>query len=112
MFWKVVKYALLLVLVASLAIAVYGWLDTAISLNYARQQQKTDEETRELLRKFLLVSNRGVKRREIMQVVQQNLAQGHGVKEEGDRIVVDNVVFRFDDSQSLRDIQFLDTISD
>jgi hypothetical protein len=110
--WKVVKYALLVVLVGSLAIAVYSWLDTAVSLNHARQQQKTDDETRELLRKFLLVSNHGVKRREIMQVVQQNFAKGHVVKEERDRIVVDNVVFRFDDSQSLTDIRFLDTMSD
>jgi hypothetical protein len=112
MFWKTVKYALLLVLIASLAVAVYSWLDTAVSLNHARQQQKTDEETRELLRKFILVSNRGAKRSEIMQVVQQNFAKVHGIQEERDRIIVDNIVFRFDDSQSLTDVQFLDTMSD
>jgi hypothetical protein len=29
----------LVIVVASAAIAVYGWLDTAVSLDHARQQQ-------------------------------------------------------------------------
>lgn len=109
---RIVKYSLLLVLVTSLAIAVYSWLDTAVSLNHARQQQKTDAETRELLRQFLLATDRGVKRSQVMQVVRLHFAERHGVKDERDRIIVDNVVFRFDGSQSLIDIQFLDSMSD
>lgn len=111
MFRKIVRYALLPVLVISLGIAVYGWLDIAVSLDHARQQQKTDEESRELLRQFLLAPSAGAKRQQIMKIVQHDFATDHLVKEERDRISLDDVVFRFDDSGSLKDIQFLDSMS-
>ena len=112
MFLKYAKYALLLILIASLAIAVYGWLDTAVSLDHARQQQKTEEESRALLRQFLLLSKHGAKRQEIAELVHSNFAQNHIVKEERGRILVDDIVFRFDDSQSLTDVQFLDDMTE
>ena len=105
---KVVKYALVVILVASFTVAVYSWLDTAVSLNHARQQQKTDEENRDLLRKFILASSRNIKRGDIVQMVEQDVANRHIVKEERNSIAVDSVIFRFDDAQFLKDIQFLD----
>ena len=108
---KTVRYALLLVLVISLGIAVYGWLNIAVSLDHARQQQKTEGESRELLRQFFLASSAGATRQQILEIVKHNFATDHVVEEERDRISLDDLVFRFDDSGSLKDIQFLDSMN-
>ena len=107
MLWKVLKYGLSIIVVVVAAAGVYGWLNTSVSLSYAREQQKTERERSELLRQFVLTLNRGAKRSEITQLVNQNFGKGHVIKEEQDRILVDDIVFRFDNTQSLSKVQFL-----
>lgn len=107
MLWKVLKYALSVMVVVVAAVGVYGWLNTSVSLSYAREQQKTERERSELLRQFVLTLNRGAKRSEITRLVNQNFGKGHVIKEEQDRILVDDIVLRFDTTQSLSKVQFL-----
>jgi hypothetical protein len=107
MVWKAFKYSLLVLVFASAAVAVYAWLDTAVSLDHARQQQKTERERSELLRQFVGAFNHGAKRSEVMQFVNRNFGKGHVIKEEEDKILVDGIVFRFDNTQSLTKVQFL-----
>ena len=89
------------------AVAIYGWINAAVSLDYARQGAKTERERGQLLAELLLASKQGVKRAEIEQFMKQNLDKDHILKEERDRLVVDSIVFRFDDAQLLTKIQFL-----
>ena len=109
---KTLKYFLLLMVVAFAVVAVYGWLNTSMSLDYARQQQKTERERNELLRDFVQKLNRGTTRAEIMQLVDQSFRKGHVIKEEQDRVLVDDIVFRFANDQSLVGVQFLGTEND
>jgi hypothetical protein len=37
MLWKTFKYSLLVLVFASAAVAVYAWLDTAVSLDHAAE---------------------------------------------------------------------------
>ena len=87
------QIALVLIVVVVAAAGAYGWLNTSVSLSYAREQQKTERERSELLRQFVLTLNRGAKRSEIIQLVNQNFGKGHVIKEEQDRILVDDIVF-------------------
>jgi hypothetical protein len=95
------------IVVASAVFSGYGWLNTAVSLDYARQQQKTERARSELLRQFVLAFNHGAKRSEIIQFARHNFGKGHVIKEEQDRILVDDIVFRFDNTQLLSKVQFL-----
>jgi|SRR5208282_245006 len=107
MVWKIVRYSLLLILVAFTALAGYGWLDCASALDDARSEQKYELEGSELLRDFATTFNHGAKRSEIMQCVTNNFGKSHIIKEEQDRVLVDDIVFRFDKTQSLADVHFL-----
>jgi hypothetical protein len=109
---KITLYSFLGFSLAAAAFAIYGWLNVAVSLDHARQQQRTERERSELLREFLVALDRGAKRSEIKQCVMQNFGQGHIIKEEQDDILVDGIVFRFDKTQSLSKIQFLDDMGD
>jgi hypothetical protein len=51
---KTAKYVLLAVLVLALAVTTYGWLDTAVSLDHARQQQTTEASKADVLSTLLL----------------------------------------------------------
>ncbi len=108
MYWKTCKYLLLIILLASLGFSVNGWLDSAVSLDHARQQQKIDKETADVLRRFVLVFNHGTKRSEITQFVKKYEGKDHVIKEEADRIFLDDLVFQFDNTQSLTKVEFLD----
>jgi len=105
--WKTLKYALLVIVVVSAAIAVYGWLNTSVSLDYARQEQKAHRERSELIRQFVMAFNHGAKRSEVVQLVNHNFDKGGVIKEARERILVDDIVFRFDRTQSLTKVQFL-----
>ena len=56
---RFVRWSVVILIATIAAVATYEWLNTAISLNYARQQQKTDESDAEILRKIVLAQNLG-----------------------------------------------------
>ena len=101
------KYSASVLIVTIMAFAVYGWMDTAVSLDHARQQQKTERDHNELLRELVFASQRNAKRTEIAQFLKENVGEEHQIKNEQDRILVDDVVFRFDDKGSLKQVQFM-----
>jgi hypothetical protein len=70
-------------------------------------QQKTERERSVLLRQFVGAFNHGAKRSEVLQLVNRNFGKGHVIKEEKDRILLDGIVFRFDNTQSLAKVEFL-----
>lgn len=107
MFAKTTKYFLLPMIVLVAAVSLFGWVNTSVSLNYAREQQKTEQERSELLRTFVLTLNRGTSRSEILRLANDNFRKEHIVKEDQNGIVVDDLVFQFDRSQSLVGVRFL-----
>ena len=109
---KITLYSVLAFSVAAAAFAIYGWLNVAVSLDHARQQQKVERARSVLLREFVVALDRGAKRSEITQFVKQNFGHGHIIKEEQDDISVDGIVFRFDNTQSLSKVQFLDDMGE
>ncbi len=111
MLQKIIKASAVAIAIASIGVAIYGWLDTAVSLDHARQQQRTEEERNDLLRTFLLALNQGAKRAEIEQVVRSKFTKGHVVKEEKGSILVDDVVFEFDDTGTLSQVRFLNAVN-
>ena len=104
---KIIKYVGLVVLLLSLCLSVYCWMDTAVSLDHSRQQQKAERETRQLLSQFILSANRGMKRSEVLGILRKNSTKDTIIKEDHDRILADDVVFRFDANQSLAAIESL-----
>ena len=107
MLLKTLKYFLPLIVVASAVIAGYGWLNTAVSLDYARQEQKSERERNEVLRRIVLALNHGAKRPEIVHLIRQTFGNGHVIKEQEDKILVDGIVLQFDKTQSLSEVHFL-----
>ena len=109
---RVPKYSLLVLLIAGAALTIYAWLNAVVSLDHARQQQKADRERSELLRELVLGLNRGVQRSEVLRLVKQDFGSGHVIKEEQGRILLDDIVFQFNEKQSLSKVQFLGSADD
>jgi hypothetical protein len=103
---KFLKYSALLISIV-VVLSVYEWLDNAVSLEHARQQQKTERARNSVLRQLLFASNHGMQRSEITKLLRQNLGKDHLIKEERDRVLVDDIVFRFDEAQALAEVDFL-----
>lgn len=99
------RFALIIIL-AFAALATYEWLDTSVSLNYARQQQKTDEADSDLLRKIVLVNANGMNRAEVERLIKDNFAEGYLVKRNQRQISIDDLVFQFNEDQALIGISF------
>jgi hypothetical protein len=106
---KSVKYLLAAVLVAGMLFAVYGWFDTAVSLDYARQEARLEKNRSDLLRQFVWKSNRTANHTEILSFVRETFGDGHVIKDEKDEIILDNIVFRFDDNQRLSKVLFAES---
>jgi hypothetical protein len=105
---RIVLYSTFALSIAVALFAIYGWVDTAVSLDHARQQQKSERESKELLRSVLVTLNRGANRAELQKVLHKNLGGEHIFKDEGDSYSVDGIVFRFDKSGALSNVEFLD----
>jgi len=100
---KLLKFSVVILLVVTV-FAIYNWLNVAVSLDHARQQQETEWQRSTLLSQFILASNAGAKRTDILRVAQQ-LGKNHIIKEEADRIELDGIVFRFRGDQVLTKVE-------
>lgn len=109
---KIVLYSTLALSIVIALFAIYGWVDTAVSLDHARQQQKSERESKELLRSMLVALNRGAKRADIRKELHENLGAGHIFKDEEGTFSVDSIIFRFDKSGTLSNVAFLDEQSE
>jgi hypothetical protein len=91
-----VKLAGVGLLLAGGAFLMYSWINATISLDYARQQQKLDQTKIELLRDLLRYTSTSLTRGSLEQIIEQHYSRGHVVKQQQDRIQVDDVIFRLD----------------
>lgn len=98
-------FVILIAIVA--AGTTYEWLNTAISLNYARQQQKADESDADILQKIVLAQNLGRPCSEVEVEVRRNFETGHLIKRQDGTLSIDDVVFSCDANHLLSNIQFV-----
>lgn len=101
------RWTLVILIAVVAAIATYEWLNTAISLNYARQQQKVDESDADILRKIVLARNLGRPCSEVEVEMRRNFDTGHLIKRQEGTISIDDVVFSCDANHLLSKIQFM-----
>lgn len=107
MFSTIFKYGMGLAALVVTVLALYLWLGASISLDYARQQQKTLQERVELMREFALATNQGTSRSEISRLLKADRFKKHLIKETENSISVDEVVFRFNAAGGLSRIEFV-----
>jgi len=107
---RMLGYMLCLILLAVAIGAGLGWVNASVSLDHARQQGKIDRQRSELLSELLIGCRRGAKRPDVMKFLQENASKSHVIKEEPSRILVDDVVFQFDEEQTLSKVQFSDSV--
>lgn len=76
------------------AVLVYGIVDRSVSLDHAQVEQRRLEEERALLQKLLLDFAVGTPKSEVLELLKRKHAS-RIFKEEGDTILVDDVVLKF-----------------
>lgn len=101
----------LLVLLAFCVVLFYSWIDTAISLDYAVQEQKFLREDMATLQSLLKDTCKQTSRSEIEQLVQHKYKQGHIVKVTQNSIQVDGVVLDFN-GETLTEVNLLESTGD
>lgn len=107
---RLAKWASILVLLVVIAFIVYGYLNLAVSLDYARQQRKTDIATTNLLCDLVTSSYRGAHYSELKQSLEQQFGKDHIVKEDAHRLYLDNIVFQFDSADTLLKVHPIDDL--
>ena len=90
---KFMRWALVILIAVVAAVTTYQWLNTAVSLNYARQQQKSDESDADILRKIVLTQNLGKPCNQVELEMRHAFGTGHLIKRDNDKLSVDDVVF-------------------
>ncbi len=85
----------------------YSWIDTLVTLDYARQGQEDQRRKINLLQGLLRETSRHLTRPEFADLVKKKFQKDHIIKEDSDRLQVDNIVFKFK-GESLAEIEFLD----
>ena len=89
----------LLILIGICVFLLYSWIDTLVSLDYARQEQKYQREEIEVLQSLLLETGKRMSRSEIEQLVTKHFGKDHLIKkDEEDELSIDNVILKFKDN--------------
>lgn len=97
--WLVVA---IVVLIACIGILFYRQLDTSISLDHARQQQKSNKEENELLHSLLFDVASRFNRSEIEKLIAERYSEKSIVKSYGNHVEVDGVVLHFEGERLVR----------
>jgi hypothetical protein len=86
----------LFAILAPLLVALLGyqWLNAAVSLDYARQEQQHQRDRVLLLRSLLEHTAMRLSRDDLVRLVRQDFAEKHLIKESNDRVEVDDIVFK------------------
>jgi|ERR1700737_257211 len=90
------KAALIVVVLIAEVFLVYGLISNSVSLDHARQQQKVEKSRSHLLCELLHKTSVPLGRSELMDIIKRNFSNGHVIKEEKDRVLVDDLVIRFE----------------
>ena len=89
---------LLVVVLSGLVVwLAYQLVDTAVSLDYARQGQQLQRARETILRSMLLRTVSDMSRTELVRLIKEGFEKTHIIKEEPDRLEVDDIVFLFHD---------------
>ena len=95
------------ILTMSCVLLAYSWIDTLVTLDYARQGQEDQRRKINLLQGLVQETSSRLTRSEITELVKKKFRKDHIIKEDSDRLQVDNIVFKFK-GESLAEIEFLD----
>jgi len=75
---------------------VYILIDKSVTINYAWQEQKYQQEQIAVLQQLLLETSRKMKRSEIKRIIMERFGKNHLIKEDvPNKISVDNVILEF-----------------
>jgi hypothetical protein len=97
----------ILIVVAICVFLVYSWIDSRVSLDYARQELKYQRREIEVLQSLLLETGRRMSRAEIEQLVTKHLEKDHLIKrDEPDELSINNIILKFK-GDSLVDVKSL-----
>lgn len=95
-------------LIALCVFLLYSWVDTLVSLGYARQEQKSQHEEVVILQRLLLETGKRMRRSEIEQVITKGFGKDYLIKkDEEDELSVDNVILKFE-GDTLVEVKFPD----
>jgi len=94
-----------LALFGVVVVAGYKWLDAAISLDAARQEQQHQRDRTLLLRSLLQHTAVHLSRADLVRLLREDFGKAH-LKEQADQIEVDDIVFRFR-GDTVSDVSFL-----
>jgi hypothetical protein len=96
----------LILLLVLVPVLVYGWVNVAVSLDHAKQQQAVEHNRAEILRKLMVMTNACRTRTDLMKNINEQFGKAHLIKVNGDSVSVDEVVLEFS-GENLKGIAFL-----
>jgi hypothetical protein len=82
-------------LIVACIILIYLWVDSRVSLDYARQEQKYQHRQLKILQSLLQETGKRLNRSEIKHVVIMNFGKDFVIKEDSEQISVDDIIFKF-----------------
>lgn len=103
--------ALLVVALIVAGVFAYGMIDSSVSLDYVRQQQQSEKKRSHLLSELLHKTSARLGRSELMDLIKRDFGNEHIIKEEKDRVLVDDVVIRFE-GQTVIGVTTLDDVTE
>lgn len=101
------KLVAVIVLVIGGAFGIYGWVNCAVSLDHARQEQEMQRRKTRVLQRLLYEAGSHLNRAALTRLVREKFQKTHVVKEEHDLLLVDEIVLRFE-RDVLVEVQLLD----
>jgi hypothetical protein len=96
-----------LLLVIICAFLLYSWIDARVTIDHARQEQEYQSRRINLLENMLQVTGGHLSRSEMILLFKKRFGKDHIIKEDGDKIQVDNILFKFKDD-SFEGLEFVD----
>jgi hypothetical protein len=83
--------------IAIVLLAFFGfqWLNAAVSLDHARQEQQHQRDRAQLLRSLLQHTASHLSRADVVRLLTEEFGKGHVIKQQNDGIQVDDIIFRF-----------------
>lgn len=87
---------ILVALVLANLLCVYKLVDQSVSLDHSRQEQMNERATIMLLCKLIQKSNPHLTKPNLMELLKKEFV-GYPIKETGDKVIIDNVVFEIRD---------------
>jgi hypothetical protein len=105
------KAALIVMALIAEVFLIYGWMSNSVSLDHARQQQQIEKKRSHLLSVLLHKTSARLGRSELINLIERDFGNERIIKEEKDRVLVDDVVIRFE-GQTVIGVTTLDDVTE